>query len=285
MFVFVCVSHYVSSYCIHYYSFCDSCLLWCITHHCDCYNSSHISLPNSIMSAGYGSATMVDTRDTVRVLLAPPGCCSNNLSPRCLLRHMPTILWALLGWLFPFIRVEPPNNWLCCILMSVTVFTVFSGSCVAAMISNWGSAVGVFTTATLWSIPLQVYVPFGSGLWLMPGVHQVAASSTAVIRESFMLPIKLSHSHSFSLLQPFGVYPCRYMYLLVVVFGSCQVCTKWQLLLLLWLGRASCYPFSCPPAIPSIWWGIQVWDFIESPSPSAFPTWWGIFFSRLCSTQ
>ena len=30
----------------------------------------------------------------------------------------------------------------------------------------------------------------------------------------------------------------------------------------------------CSPAIPSIWWGIQLWGLgRESPNPSAFPTW------------
>ena len=48
---------------------------------------------------------------------------------------------------------------------------------------------------------------------------------------------------------------------------------------------SSCYSFSCPPAIPSIWWGIQPWELgRELPNPYTFPTWWGgVFFSRMCS--
>ena len=39
---------------------------------------------------------------------------------------------------------------------------------------------------------------------------------------------------------------------------------------------------NCPPAIPTIWWGIQLWGLgIESPSTPAFPTWWEESFPGL----
>ena len=46
---------------------------------------------------------------------------------------------------------------------------------------------------------------------------------------------------------------------------------------------AFCCSISCSPAIPSIWWGIQLWGLgRESPGPSSFPAWWkGVFFPGL----
>ena len=43
---------------------------------------------------------------------------------------------------------------------------------------------------------------------------------------------------------------------------------------------------SCPPAIPTIWWSIQLERLgRESPNPTAFPSWWGgIFLSMFGST-
>ena len=48
---------------------------------------------------------------------------------------------------------------------------------------------------------------------------------------------------------------------------------------------AFCCSVSCSPAIPSIWWGIQLWGLgRESPDPSLFSArWGGVFFSRLGS--
>ena len=48
--------------------------------------------------------------------------------------------------------------------------------------------------------PFQAYVPHGDGLWPMPGVHQVAASSTALSRGNLMLLRQLSTSQPNSML-------------------------------------------------------------------------------------
>ena len=54
-----------------------------------------------------------------------------------------------------------------------------------------------------------------------------------------------------------------------------------------WVGGALCCSISCSPAIPSIWWGIQLLGLSrESSNPSTFPAWWGgVFFSRFGSIQ
>ena len=84
-----------------------------------------------------------------------------------------------------------------------------------------------------------------------------------------------------------GYILSRHMCLLMMVCGPHQESTEWLLLPLLQVRGASCYLFSCLSAIPSIWWGIQLWRYsMESPDPSAFPIWWGaVFFFRLCSIQ
>ena len=46
---------------------------------------------------------------------------------------------------------------------------------------------------------------------------------------------------------------------LVMVISPHQVCSEWLLPPPLSVGGASCYSISCPSAIPSIWWGIQLW--------------------------
>ena len=50
----------------------------------------------------------------------------------------------------------------------------------------------------------------------------------------------------------------RHMCNLVMAIGPHQECTKWLLPPLLWVGGSFCYSISCPPAIPTIWWGIQL---------------------------
>ena len=78
-------------------------------------------------------------------------------------------------------------------------------------------------------------------------------------------------------------FPCgRHMCNLVMVIGLHHVWTEWLFPPLHWVGGALCYSVCCSPAIPSIWWGIQLWGLgIEAPNPSAFPTWWGgVFLSR-----
>ena len=56
----------------------------------------------------------------------------------------------------------------------------------------------------------------------------------------------------------------RHMCSLVMVFGPCKECTEWLLSPLLWVGWASCYSISCPPAFQSIWCGIQLWGAWQS---------------------
>ena len=52
---------------------------------------------------------------------------------------------------------------------------------------------------------------------------------------------------------------------------------------LLWVGGTFCYSISCPPAIPTIWWGIQLWGLgRESSVSSAFPAWWGSLLFKVC---
>ena len=72
-----------------------------------------------------------------------------------------------------------------------------------------------------------------------------------------------------------------HMCLLVMVHGPCQECSEWLLLPLLWVGGGSYYSFSCPLAIPSIWWGIHIWGLgRESSTPSSIPTCQGGDLSR-----
>ena len=79
----------------------------------------------------------------------------------------------------------------------------------------------------------------------------------------------------------------RHLCLLLMVCGPHQECTEWLLIPLHEVGGALSYSFICPPAIPSIWWGIQLWRLgRESPDPYVFLTWWGRgIFYKLCSTQ
>ena len=51
------------------------------------------------------------------------------------------------------------------------------------------------------------------------------------------------------------------------------------------LEEASCYSFSCPPAISSTWWAYRFEHSAESPNPYILPIWQGgVFSSGLCST-
>ena len=57
----------------------------------------------------------------------------------------------------------------------------------------------------------------------------------------------------------------------------CSFCEVFSICLklpppLLCVGGAFCYSVSCLPAIPTLWWGIQLWGLgRESPHPSTFP--------------
>ena len=111
--------------------------------------------------------------------------------------------------------------------------------------------------------------------------------SVMVFAFGFQIPMKLPCSPmvaqplGFATLQPFGVYPwqayvppCDGPWLMLEVH---QV----LLLPLFCVGGASYYSFTFTPAIPSIWWGVQLWGLAESPYATAFPTWQGgVFFSR-----
>ena len=79
----------------------------------------------------------------------------------------------------------------------------------------------------------------------------------------------------------------RHMHNLVMVIGPHWVCTEWLLPPLHWVGGSFCYSVCCSAAIPSIWWGIQLWGLSrESPNLSTFPAWWGgVLFSRFGSIQ
>ena len=78
-----------------------------------------------------------------------------------------------------------------------------------------------------------------------------------------------------------------YMFNLIMVIGPHQECTEWLCHPLPWVGGAFFYSLSCPLSIPTIWWGIQLWELgRESPNPSTFPEWWeGVFCSRFGSIQ
>ena len=64
----------------------------------------------------------------------------------------------------------------------------------------------------------------------------------------------------------------RHVCNLVMAIGQYQVCTEWLLTPLPWVGGASCYPISSPPAISTIWWGTHLWGVwqrvIQSSPPS-----------------
>ena len=94
MFFFVMYYH-VSSYCDHYcYLYtCDSCVLWSITHHYECYAISHFSNKQHWVCMMWICHTVNSEAHTVRVWLASPLCHgTSNFSPRC---HMPTMPWVL----------------------------------------------------------------------------------------------------------------------------------------------------------------------------------------------
>ena len=63
----------------------------------------------------------------------------------------------------------------------------------------------------------------------------------------------------------------RHMCLLVLVHDPCQKYTEWLLHPLHQVGEDPWYSAKCPPAIPSIWYSIQLWECFQShliPLPS-----------------
>ena len=113
-------SHYVSSYCDHYHSSCDCCVLWSITHQYDGYNSL---LPLwarqhwvSIMWVCHHSLF----QGTQWIMLASPLCHSNdNLSPSSQAKTTYPMDPPQLSLSF---KVEPSNDFLYHVLVSVLVF-------------------------------------------------------------------------------------------------------------------------------------------------------------------
>ena len=79
-------------------------------------------------------------RDTKEVLFSSPLCCSSILSPRCLLRQMPIMLWVLCRYSFSF-RVEPPT----CLNMYVGfcngAYLLLSGAMLDAMFTHGSSTI------------------------------------------------------------------------------------------------------------------------------------------------
>ena len=126
------------SYCYHYYyySACDSCVLWCIICHYNCYDGVHVCGPND---AWCSSASTVAPRGHNEGLYWPHHCATAtiSLSPRCLLRHLPTVPFVLLSCVF-FFRDQPPTNPLCCMLLSVIVFAVCFQVPMWLPCSQWG---------------------------------------------------------------------------------------------------------------------------------------------------
>ena len=66
--------YHVSSYCNHSYSTCDICVLLGSTHHCVCYNGSHLCGPCSIRSAWCGSATTIYLKEHNKGFFWPHPC-------------------------------------------------------------------------------------------------------------------------------------------------------------------------------------------------------------------
>ena len=115
---------------------------------------------------------------------------------------------------------------------------------------------------------------------------QVFWSSSQVhkphVKEEIYQSIPKHHVHQLGL-NTWGFHHCsllehtlgRHMCLLELVHGPCQEWTEWLLLPQLQVGGASCYWFSCPIAMLSVWWSIQPWGLsIESPNSFTFPTCW-----------
>ena len=122
--------------------------------HYDGYDSFHLCGPDNIRSAWCGSATTVDSEETMMgsisltIMTQQQQPQSQMPSGICQLCH-----WSSIGkYLF--------QSWAShCFLMSCVGFCygvcfLLSGSHVTAVFTNWGSTIGVCDTSTLWSLPL-----------------------------------------------------------------------------------------------------------------------------------
>ena len=114
-------------------------------------------------------------RDTIRMLLPLLLCCSSNLSPRYLLRHMPVMPWVLLRSL--------ASHWFPD-LVPVTVFAFCLQVPVWLPCSLMGAWVLGFALLQSFGVyPCETYVLPHAGPWLTPRVHWVAAPSAALNME------------------------------------------------------------------------------------------------------
>ena len=155
----------------------SGCYFLLLNHNYNCDDGFNLHGCSSSFRSSCGSFVTMDPEWHKEVLLVSPLCChSNNLNPRCLFRLMPIMPWVLLRWVFPF-RNEHPANFN--MLVAVMVLLSLSGSHIAAMFTTESS--------TIWFGPLQPfgiylwqeYVPPHDCPWPTPGVHWVAAPSTA----------------------------------------------------------------------------------------------------------
>ena len=161
--------------------------------------------------------------------------------------------------------------WLClCATAATSIFDASSGLCQLCH----GLSTGRFLFQS-WATHCFVYYMFGP-------CFGVCFLLSGAILDAIFTPG--AQPLGFAPLQPLELTCGRHMSNLVMVIGPHQVCTVWLLHPLPWVGGAFC-SISCSPAIPSIWWDIQLWGLgTESPDPPAFLAWWGgIFFSRFGS--
>ena len=128
------------SYCsvYYHYSTCDSCMLQYITHHYDCYNSSHLCVPNNIRSAECGPAATVDSKGHNAGFCWPHHCATgattsvpDNFSGICLVCHGP-YLGAFSLSKFSL----PPIHYIVCWWL-LQCFSAFRFSC-GCHIHQWG---------------------------------------------------------------------------------------------------------------------------------------------------
>ena len=88
-------------------------------HHYNCYNASYLCWPNSTASAWHGVAARIDTKGHSESSVGLTTVWQQQPQSRYLLRHMPTMPWVLLRWVFS-LRVELSTDSL--YLVSVMVF-------------------------------------------------------------------------------------------------------------------------------------------------------------------
>ena len=125
------------------------------------------------------------------------------------------------------------------------------------------------------SLPLINYISACYGVCLL-----LLGSHVAAMLTNGGWLIRVSQSHN-----PMQYTHGRYMCLLVMAHGPYKECIKWLFPPLFPVGEPHAAHSAVHPAIPSIWWGIQLLGLSRmSSDPFTFSTWCGgVFFSRLCS--